>query len=184
MIVGHINLATSMNGTGEHFIRLIEALNRHGIEQHVLVANLSLAKRVKVYDGVTTGPVVKTPIMAYCLMPDVKVVHAHDNSGGQAGLLMTLTRSIPYIFTRRDALPVGKNPIARSTVRRAAGLICPDAEAAASLLEDGFPGPVDIIEDISHPSGDEHVVDNRIAADHLRIYRRATEGWQIPAFLI
>ena len=184
MLVGHINLETSMNGTGEHFIRLVEALNRQGIEQHVLVANQSLAKRVNVYDGVTTGPVVKTPIMAYCLMPDVRVVHAHDHGGGQAGLLMTLTRSTPYVLTRRSAEAVGKNPIARSMVRRASGLICPSAACAAAILDDDFAGPIDIIEDISHERVAEAANDNRIAAEHLRIYRRSTEAWQIPALLL
>ena len=184
MLVGHINLATSMNGTGEHFIRLVEALNRQGIEQHVLVANQSLAKRVNVYDGVSTGPVVKTPIMAYCLMRDVKVLHAHTYSSGQAGLLMTLTRSTPYVLTRRSEDPVGKNPIARSMIRRAAGLICPSAAAAAAILDDDFVGPVDIIEDISHERVAENTNDNRIAAEHLRMYRRATEAWQVPALLL
>ncbi|NNC78119.1 MAG: hypothetical protein HKN77_09170, partial [Woeseiaceae bacterium] len=99
MLIGHINLATSMNGTGEHFIKLVEALDRQGARQHLLVANHALAKRVSLCSNVTVGPVVKTPVMAYCLMPDVPVVHAHDSSGGQAGLLLTLTRSIPYVIT-------------------------------------------------------------------------------------
>ena len=123
MLVGHINLASSMNGTGEHFIRLVEALDRQGIAQHVLVTNQSLARRVGVYENVSVGPVVKTPVMAYCLMPDVDVVHAHSTAGGQAGLLMTLTRSVPYVLTWRSEKPVGRSPIERSAIRRAASLI-------------------------------------------------------------
>lgn len=184
MLVGHINLATSMNGAGEHFIRLVEALDRQSMEQHVLVANQSLAKRVNVYDSVTVGPVVKTPVMAYCLMPDVRVVHAHDKSGGQAGLLMTLTRSIPYVLTYRSTEAVGKNPIARSMFRRAASLICPSEQIAEVLLGDDFSCPVDVIDDISHASIEGDVVDNRVAAEHLRIYRRAVDSWRVPALLL
>lgn len=184
MLVGHINLETSMNGTGEHFIRLVEALSRQGIMQHVLVANHSLAKRINVYDGVTIGPVVRTPIMAYCLMTDVKVLHAHDNGGGQAALLMTLTRSIPYVLTRRSAKPIGKNPIARSMISRAAGLICSSVAAGDAVSSEDPAVPVDIIEDISHESVAGDVGDNHVAAQHLRIYRRAMDSWGVPALLL
>ncbi len=184
MQIGHINLATSMNGTGEHFIRLVEALDRQGVAQHVLVANQSLAKRVNVYDRVTLGPVVKTPIMAYCLMTDVRVVHAHDPAGAQAGLLMTLTRSTPYVVTRRSTAAVGKNPIARSAIRRAASVICASREAAEALNRDSFAVPIDVIEDLSHDSTEGDVTDNRVAAEHLRVYRRAVDSRGVPALLL
>ncbi len=184
MRVGHINLATSMNGNGEHFIRLVEALERQKVDQHVLVANQALAGRVAVYDNVAVGPVVRSPVMAYCLMPEVDVVHAHDGSGGRAGLLMTLTRSTPYVLTRRSAKPSGKNPVTRSMIRRAASIICPTDDAAQAMLADSIAGPVDIIRDISHESLESDVTDNRIAAEHLRIYRRALDTWRVPALLI
>jgi len=44
--IGHINLATSFNGTGEHFVSLVEALEQVGVKQHVLVRNTALARRV------------------------------------------------------------------------------------------------------------------------------------------
>lgn len=184
MLVGHINLATSMNGTGEHFIKLVEALDGHGVLQHVLVANHALARRVSIYDHVAVGPVVKTPVMAYCLMPEVNVVHAHGRNGGQAGLLMTLTRSTPYVLTRRSLNPVGKNPISRSIISRAASVICPSKEAAARLRDEAFETPVEIIEDISHESIHGDRSDNQIAVEHLRVYRQAVDSWQAPAVLI
>lgn len=173
-----------MNGTGEHFIKLVEALNRQGIDQHVLVANQALAKRVSVYENVTVGPVVKTPVMAYCLMPDVRVAHAHDKSGGQAGLLMALTRSIPYVLTHRSSEAIGKSPIARSMFRRAASLICPEDQIAETLLADEMFGPVDVIDDISYDSAEGELMENRVAAEHLRIYRRAVDSWRVPALLL
>ncbi len=122
MRVGHVNLAKSFNGCGEHFVSLIEALRDEGIEQHVLVRNTALAKRLDIVEGVTVGPTVRSAIMAYCLMPAVDVVHVHDPADGQAGLLLTLTRSIPFVLTRRGK-SAGKSPLARAVFRRASGLV-------------------------------------------------------------
>lgn len=184
MRIGHINLAASMNGTGEHFVRLVEALQQQGAEQHVLVANHALAKRVGLYDSVSVGPVVKTPVMAYCLMPEVGVVHAHGRSGGQAGLLMTLTRSTPFVLTRRSSRPVGNNPVSRSIIKRAACIICPSEAAAASINNDDFAVPVEVIDDISHASVESEEADDRIAAEYLRIYRRAIGSWRMSTVLL
>ncbi|NNC77235.1 MAG: hypothetical protein HKN77_04680, partial [Woeseiaceae bacterium] len=127
---------------------------------------------------------VKTPVMAYCLMPDVPVVHAHDSSGGQAGLLLTLTRSIPYVITRRSSRPVGKNPITRSAVSRSCGVICPGPAAAALIRQDDFDCPVDVIEDISHEADDTTDAADRIAVAHMRVYRRAADSSHFSALLI
>lgn len=183
MRIGHINLVASMNGTGEHFVRLIEALDRQGIEQHVLVANHALQKRVSLYDSVSVGPVVRTPVMAYCLMPDVGVVHAHGYSGGQAGLLMTLTRSTPFVLTRRSHAAVGRNPVSRSIINRAACIICPD-ESAAMRISNDFSVPVEIIGDRSHDSVESDAADARVAAKHLRIYRRVVNNWRVSTVLL
>lgn len=184
MRIGHINLAVSMNGTGEHFVRLVEALERQGVEQHVLVANHALAKRVSLYDNVSVGPLVKTPVMAYCLMPDIGVVHAHGRNAGQAGLLMTLTRSTPYVLTRRSRKAVGRNPVSRSIVNRAACIICPDEEAAARIRCGDFSVPLAIIEDISHESVETNESDIRAASEHMRVYRRAVDAWRFSTALL
>ena len=183
--VGHINLAESMNGTGEHFIKLVEGLDRQGIRQHVLVRNRSLARRLAVCDNVTVGPVVKTPVMAYCLMPSVSVAHAHDVKSGHAALLMTLTRSTPYVVTRRSTDAPGRNPITRAIYRRAASLICSTDAAAAKMLETDLSVLIDVIRDISYAASDDPETDgNRIAAAHARIYRRAIDSWRVPALLL
>jgi hypothetical protein len=134
MKVGHINLAKTCNGAGEYFADLVEALQGLGIEQHVLVGNVALAKRLDLIDDVTVGPVVQSVVMAYCLTPHLDVVHVHDPSdGGQSGLLLTLTRSIPYVLTHRDGAP-GKNPLMQAVYKRAAGFIYQsDADAAKHL---------------------------------------------------
>ena len=65
MYIGHINLDRSMNGNGEHFVKLVERLDRQGVKQHVLVANASLARRVAIYENVLVGPVVRQATAAW-----------------------------------------------------------------------------------------------------------------------
>ncbi len=182
--IGHINLAASINGIGEHFVRLIEALARQGVEQHVIVANASLARRILLYDDVTVGPVARTAVGATCLMPDVALAHVHEPRAARAGLLLTLTRSIPYVLTRREVKCVGRSPIARSTISRAAGVICPNDDSAGAVLGDDFTTPVDVVADIAHASLEADASDNRVASEHVRIYRRATDSRGVPALLL
>jgi hypothetical protein len=119
MNIGHICLTVPYSEASENFAALVEALDDFGVSQHVLVANMALARRLAKCAHVTVGPVVKTPVMAYCLMPDVDVAHMHENKSGQSGLLLTLTRSIPFIMTVDDGIEQDKNPIARSVANRA-----------------------------------------------------------------
>lgn len=122
MVIGHINLARSFNAAGEFFVNLVEALQSHGVEQHVLVRNIDLAKRLDLVEHVTVGPVVRSAVTAYCLMPAVDVVHVHDPSDGQSGLLLALTRSIPFVLTNRSQSPEN-GPLAKAVYSRAAGIV-------------------------------------------------------------
>jgi len=133
MHIGHINLSRSFNGAGEHFVNLIEALQTLHTQQYVLVGNVALAKRLDLVDDVTVGPVVRSAMMAYCLMPHLDLVHIHGPSEGQAGLLLTLTRSIPFVLTHHGHSP-GKNPLTQAVYKRASGIIYrSDADAAKHL---------------------------------------------------
>jgi hypothetical protein len=98
-LVGHINLNRSMDVAAEKFIRLVEVLDGAEVSQHVIVANEVLARRVAVYPSVSIGPVTCSAVMACCMMPRVDIVHAHGDHAGHAGLLLALTRSIPYVMT-------------------------------------------------------------------------------------
>ena len=184
MIIGHINLDKSTDEISEHFVKLIESLDRQGLNQHVLVADAALARRVSIYENVMVGPVVRTPVMAYCLMPDVAVAHVHDSKSNQAGLVLRLTRSIPFVLTRRGTTPPAKNPIARSMIARAAGVICPTEAAASAILGTGFTVPVDVLPDMTCESPGDYSAYDRIAAEHHRIYRRAVDSRRIPALLL
>ena len=123
MHIGHINLSQSFNGAGEHFVNLIDSLQQHSIQQYVLVRNVALAKRLDLIDGVVVGPVVRSPITAYCLMPPVDIVHIHNESCSSAGLLLTLTRSIPFVLTRCEEIDQSKNPINQLVCNRASDFV-------------------------------------------------------------
>jgi len=184
MYIGHIYLAASMNGACESLVSLIEALDRQGVRQHVLVGSKALARRVAIYDSVVTGPIVKAPVTAYCLMPNVQVVHIHCDNGASAGLLLTLTRSIPYVLTCREEFASTRNPIKQSIINRAAGLIFPDKKVAAIYSIENCRVPIDIVADARYGNARSAHANNRIAAEHVRIYRRAVDSSRIPALLL
>jgi hypothetical protein len=131
--VGHINLSKSIDDAGEQFAGLVESLRNREIRQYVLVRNVELAKHLDAIDGITVGPVVHSAVTAYALMPNVDIVHIHDMSASQAGLLLTLTRSIPYVLSYGEAMPNGKKPLAQAIYRRALCVICRD-DSEASIL--------------------------------------------------
>ena len=164
MLVGHINLAASMQETGEQFITLVEALQRTGIQQHVIVRNATLAKQILAVGGIDVGPVVHAPVLAYCLMPGIDVVHVHEPAAGQAGLLLALTRSIPYVLTHRGAVTAGGNPVAKAIYRRATAVICQD-DSELAILRHWLPGlNVEIVPDIERQEP---------ADSHIRLYQNS-----------
>jgi len=146
LFVGHINLSESFNGAGEHFVRLIESLQHLEIKQYILVRNVALAKRLDLIEGVTVGPLLRSSVTAYCLMPNVDLVHIHDKKSASAGLLFALTRALPFVLTKHISLDKGLNPLSQATIDRASGLI-----------------------DDHQISGNEHLQVYRHALDSLRI---------------
>ena len=156
MKIGQICLATAADAHGDRFAELVEALAGREVEQHVLVSSVALARRLAACDHVTVGPLVKSPVMAYCLMPDVDVAHVHEVKSGQAGLLLTLTRMIPFVLTTDSADLGSKNPLKRSVFHRAAQMI-PPIEGE----------PVE-----------------RIASEHLQIYSEALKSWVRDALML
>ena len=164
MQIGHINLCKSLNGTGEHFVSLVESLQREGIEQHVLVRNKMLAKRLGTVDGVVVGPIVGSAVSAYCLMPRLDVVHIHDSDAGQAGLLLTLTRSMPFVLTHRRSVPISWNPLTQAVYRRAASIICMDDSDMAVLRHYDPLLSIHVVPDIKRSGS---------AIGHLRVYQNS-----------
>lgn len=164
MLVGHINLSPDMHDAGEQFIRLVEALQQSGIQQHVLVRNSTLAKRIAAIEGIEVGSVVHSPITAYCLLPQVDVLHVHEPAAGQAGLLSVLIRSIPYVLTHRGAVPHGSNSLLRAIYRRASAVICQD-DSELAVLRHWLPGlAADVVTDVERHGS---------AANHVRVYQNS-----------
>ncbi len=156
MKIGHICLANLPDADRDRFAAMIEALAGENIDQHVLVSSVTLARELAELPQVSVGPVVKTPVMAYCLMPDVDLVHVHEVRSGQAGLLLTLTRSIPFVITAASEELGSKNPLTRSVLHRAAQLV-PATPAEPS---------------------------RQIAAEYLCIYRDTLGAWVRNALLL
>jgi hypothetical protein len=151
--IGHICLTPPGNEISEHFAALVEALARHNSEQHVLVASVMLAKRLAACQSVAVGPIVNTPVMAYCLMPNVDLAHIHESKSGQAGLLLTLTRSIPFVITTSAGSGEKMSPLTRSVLHRAAH----------------------VVERLDTEPG------NQAAREHLGIYQDVLTSWQRSA---
>ena len=164
LIIGHINLAKSFDRTSENCVSLVEGLQERGVRQYALVRNATLAKHLGAVDDITVGPVVRSAVMAYCHMPQLDVVHIHDMAAGQAGLLLTLTRSIPFVLTHRGDFEGGTGALAQAIYRRASRVICCD-DSEVSILRHLEPTlRIEIIPDIER-SG---------AADaHLRVYQNS-----------
>lgn len=137
MKVGQIYLEKPSTDGAQRFQATIESLDRLTIEQHVLVASSELARSLSGLPYVTVGPVVSTPVMAYCLMPEVDVAHAHDSRGGQVGLLLTLTRSTPYVINAADTLPKTRNPLLAS-IRDRAQLTIDTSDLQPDALQDAY----------------------------------------------
>ena len=134
MKIGHICLSTASDDAASEFASLIESLDRLAVDQYVLVADAAVARSLQSCPYVTVGPVVRSPVMAYCLMPEIDLVHVHDEKSGQAGLLLTLTRSIPFVMMNPETRPNGRNPLKRSIAHRAQSLIDPANTTPDELL--------------------------------------------------
>ncbi len=164
MLIGHINLSPSIYGNGEHFVRLVEALQQAGLGQYALVRDVTLAKRIDAIAGVDVGPVVHSPIMACCLLPQVDVAHVHEPSAGQAGLLLALTRSIPYVLTHRGTVSPGAGPLLQAVYGRAVRVLCQD-DGELAVLRHWIPGlAVDVVPDLDQGGS---------AARHVRCYQNS-----------
>jgi hypothetical protein len=131
--IGHVLLGATDEAGANAFARLVEGLDRLAISQHVLVSDIGIARRLDSRPYVTVGPIVRSPIMAYCLMPPVDLVHVHDLRSGQAGLLLTLTRSIPYVLSAAAA--GSRDALQRSITSRARRLVTSEELEAERLVE-------------------------------------------------
>ncbi|HNP64372.1 MAG TPA: hypothetical protein PKH39_10605 [Woeseiaceae bacterium] len=84
--------------------------------------------------NVTVGPVARSAVTAYCLMPRVDVLHVHDRTSRAAGLLATLTQSASFVLTNEVSIDADRNPISQAACRRAAGFIEPGEIDAATHI--------------------------------------------------
>ena len=189
MRIGHIDLSRHIAAAEEQLVVLVEALTTHGVEQHILVRNPFLAKRLSVCPGASVGPIIKSPVTACFLMPAVDLAHAHEPKAVNAGMLLNLARSVPFVLTHRQFTMPGNGPINRLKYRRCEGIVCPSEDITHAMLEYVSDVPVDTIGDACN---DDDVIDAnngrisaaRMAAEYLRVYRRILDSGSVPAMLL
>ena len=189
MRIGHIDLSPHISAAEEQLVILVEALTAHNLEQHILVRNPFLAKRLAVCGGVSVGPIVRSSLTAFLLMPAVDLVHTHDIKAANTGLVLALTRSIPFVLTHRRRSTPGNNPLTRLKYGRAEGIVCPSAEITAAMVDYADGSPVDTIADACKVDNKIDATNGRIgtarmAAEYLRIYRRTLNSRDVPAMLL
>ena len=135
MKVGHLYLANLSGQSAASFIALVESLDRLAISQCIVVCDNAVARRLQSCPYVDVSPVVRSPVLANCVMPSVDIVHAHDDKSGQAGLLLALTRSVPYVLSQHPDR-VGRNNVLMKSVRsRATVTISPGSLTTEQLVE-------------------------------------------------
>jgi glycosyltransferase involved in cell wall biosynthesis len=145
--IGHISLSKAYRGSEHQLLMLAKSLSNDDIEQYAMVRNPVLARRLAKHSNVSVGPLVNSPVTAFALMPIVDLAHAHDGKALQAGLLLNLTRSIPYVVTHRSMNPPPTHALARSMYRRAEGIICVSEAVSERMLEYCPDTPVESIYD-------------------------------------
>lgn len=123
MKIGHVFLSASDDAEATSFAELVAGLDGLAIDQHVLVSRVEIARQLEDHPHVTVGPLVRSPVMACCLLPSVDLAHVHGDKGGQTGLLLTLTRSIPFVMSAETR--AGQYPLQRSIHGRAQRIIEP-----------------------------------------------------------
>jgi hypothetical protein len=189
MRVAHIDLSARISVAEEQLVVLVEALSAHCVEQHALVRNPYLAKRLAVCGGVSVGPIVRSAVFAYFLMPVVDLVHMHDRKAVNCGTLHNLARSIPYVVTYRQFGLPGDNPLTRSKYRRAEAIVCPSEEITTAMADYAGNTSVNTIGDACNAGNEVDATNGRIsaermAAEYLRVYRRILDSRGVPAMLL
>lgn len=188
-----MDLSTGMAANEEQLVILVEALAVHDVRQHAIVRDRQLANRLAAIRNVSVGPLAKSPATACCLMPEIDVAHAHDGRALQTGLLLALTRSVPYVLTYRDPELPGDNAITRCFYRRARAIVCPDKNLTMEFRSYVSDIPIDTVNDVrvaavGHDAAFDQESDRlsaeRMAAGYLGIYRRAIDTYVIPAMLL
>lgn len=135
MELGHINLDRKGSDRDRDFLAMAENLDHLGVRQHFVVADDAAARYLQRLAFAAGVDVTASPIVANCLMSNVDLVHAHGYRAGRAGLIMTLTRGIPYLLTAVENERTGTVPLKGSVRRRARAVLADDRVGAAELID-------------------------------------------------
>ena len=103
------------------------------------------------------------------------------------GLLLALTRSIPFITTYTDTVLPPDRAVVQSAYRRASSIVCTTPEMARAMQANYAEPIIDIVPDANCSDRDEDDQNTgwqRTAAEYFKIYRRSLSNHEIPAMLL
>lgn len=187
VFIGHVNLSKRFDSSGTQLLLLTRALSKHGVRQHAVVRCPLLLEGLSDITNVSLGPLADSPVMANCVLPAVDLAHLHDTRSATTGLILSLTRSIPYIITIRGRAVPAHHAIARSIHRRAACVICttdPMRETMRGYCPDTYVETISDARTVQENASDLYQSPRKMAAAYISIYRRTLNSFQVPDMLI
>ncbi len=175
--VAHVHLASQHDLSSQQLAILARGLSGLNVDQHAVVRCQQVAEQLSRVPYVTIGPLVSSPIVANCLLPCADICHAHDARSAQTGLLLTLTRSIPFILSYRSQTTVSDAPITKAINRRSRAIVCASIIDQQRLLQDFPESTISVIANTTGKgeNGYQELEANRLAAQYLDVYCRALE---------
>ena len=103
------------------------------------------------------------------------------------GLLLALTRSIPFIATYTDTALPPDRALIQSAYRRASSIVCTTEELGRSMQARYTEAIIDIVPNANFSDidkSDKNIDWQRTAAEYVKIYRRSLSDHEIPAMLL
>ena len=178
MFIGHICLSKDFGHTAKQLLWLVKGMARQGIQQSVVVRCAPLANRLMRCADVTVADLADSPLTAYSMVPKVDLAHVHDPDGVHTGLLLALTRSIPYIITCRQRAVPDESVIVRSAYQRAACIVCTTSATVDVMQVFCSTLSIDIVRDAGDSTHPNSYLNDRVqqmAAAYMALYRRSLE---------
>lgn len=134
-IIAHVNLARGYRGGERQTELLIRELARRGFAQR-LVARTGEPLIVRLADqpGLDRRPV-RGIVSAARALRGSTLAHAHEGRCVQATALARWFAGVPYVITRREVRPLGRNPATRRIYASASALVGLSSSIADALAE-------------------------------------------------
>ncbi len=144
--IGHVNLAKGFRGGERQTQLLISALSEQGLQQTVVIrADSPLKNLLEKLPNVRLVLCKKPYWRAIFKLPKVDLLHAHDGKAVHWCRLVKLTRSLPYVVTRRVPNKLKNSWLTKASYRNALRVVGL-SQAIKQSIQAVIPGlPVTVI---------------------------------------